>query len=623
MSNLAAPDQPGKQLEKLRDMVIPSASYAKQLGWLRHWKSLRPHLQSLRPLRVAIMGNGTLEYLADAVSLWLGLEGFAAEIYLCSYNSFHQEILDPSSAFYGFKPDIVWLLASQRDMAFENVATGATVDLCKKAVAAAVEQWHSCWRQLRSVAPFTIIQNNIDEPSRRVFGHFEAMAPWSRSSLIHQFNEDLAEYARKETVTIFDLNYVASGFGLTRWCEERHWHQSKQPFNPDAYGTIAFHFARLVGSIQGSAKKCVVLDLDNTLWGGVLGDDGIEGIRLGEGIEGEAYASFQDYLKQLLQRGILLAVCSKNDQAVAEEAFRKHPDMRLKLDDISCFVANWENKADNIRKIATQLNVGLDALVFVDDNPSERALIRSEVPEVTVVSLPEDPSGYAAALSAGCYFETTSFSAEDIARVRLYRENAQREIALGTATDLHSFLRDLEMEATIGRADSFHLPRMAQLLAKTNQFHVTTTRLTAAELQALDASPSVWLRRVSLRDKFGDHGLISVAILQPEIPDQFESLFISTWAMSCRVFSRGLEEFILEQMTCAARELGAKRIVGIYKPTAKNRPVADLYKRLGFTLQSEEEAGSKWVLELALDLSFKHFIRSTEAQNSQCAANGR
>ena len=597
-----------KAFAQLRAAAHPSAPFPRHLGWLRQFKKILSETPGLRTLRVAVMGNGTVNLLAHSIQLWLGLEGYAAEIYQGAYNSFHQEILNSQSAFYAFQPDIVWLLTSERDLDFSRIQPGASVSDCDAAVSHVADQWRSLRTQMRNQRPIRIIQSNFEEPPLRILGHFEAAVQWSRSSLVHALNLTMSEYTQEEHVTLFDLNYIAACFGLIRWREERQWHQSKQPFNPDAFGLVSFQFARLVGSMLGSMRKCIVLDLDNTLWGGVIGDDGVEGIRLGDGAEGEAYAAFQGYLKSLLGRGILLAVCSKNELASAEEPFKTHPAMRLRLDDISCFRANWENKADNIRHVAKSLNLSLDALVFVDDDSSERELVQSELPEVSVVAMPEDPSDFPAALAVGCFFETTSISAEDVARVQLYRENSQRESTMREAVDLKGFLRDLKMVAESGPADSFHLPRMAQLLAKTNQFQLTTMRYSEAELVALSDDPLNWVRRFSLRDRIGDHGLISVAILRPEE----NAMAIDTWAMSCRVFSRSMEEFILLEMIQAARNFGATRLIGRYKPTPKNQLVAGLYERLGFRFDGSEEAGNRWLMDLESPMQLESFIRRAQ-----------
>jgi FkbH-like protein len=564
----------------------------------------------LRPIRIAVLGHGTLELFAEVIRLWLGLEGFRADLYVSAYGSFQQELLNPQSGLYAFEPDVVWMFTMNRDLHFPQVGPGATSTACDAAVLS--DEMRTGWRKILDRRPLAIVQNTVEASALRTFGHYEAAVPWSRSNLVHQLNRTLGDYALAEHVTVFDLNYVAQSYGFVRWSDARQWHQSKQPFAPDAFGLVAFHFAKLLGATRGTAKKCLVLDLDNTLWGGVVGDDGVAGISLGEGAEGESFSAFQLYLKALHSRGVLLAVCSKNEESIAQEPFRTHPGMHLRLEDIACFRANWENKADNLRYIARALNLGLDSLVFVDDNPSERAIVRAELPQVSVLELPSDPSNYAAALAAACFFETNSFSSEDLARGRFYQENAARETALSSSTDLESFLRGLDMEATGGVADPFHLPRMEQLLAKTNQFHLTTTRPSAAELSRLAEQPRVWMRWFSLKDKFGDHGLISVVILVPE----GDAMAVDSWAMSCRVFSRGMEEFVFLEMCRAARDLGAARLIGRYKPTAKNQPVADLYQKLGFAFDVMEGDTSRWVYDLhAPDAPFQPFIRWSRADS--------
>jgi FkbH-like protein len=593
-------------LAALRVATDPWAPFPHQAALARRLKKILPEIPKLRPLRIALLGNGTLNHFAETLIFWLALEGFRAEIYLAPYGAFRQEILDPHSALYAFKPDVVWLFTTARDINASQVDCGAAASACEAVAAAVISEWRNLWQRLRACASVLILQNNLEAPAVRVFGHYDGAVPWSRANLIRRINLGLADAAREDNVSLFDLDHAASVFGLRRWHEDRHWYQSKQPFAPDAFGLVAFQAARFLGAMKGAAKKCLVLDLDNTLWGGVVGDDGLAGIRLGDDPEGEAFVAFQEYLKTLLARGILLAVCSKNEETVAQEPFLNHPAMRLRLQDIVVFRANWKSKVDNLRDIATCLNIGLDTLVFVDDNPVERELVRSVLPEVVVPEMPADPAEYVAVLAAGHYFEAPSLSAEDIARTRLYKENAEREAASSASTDVASFLRDLDMEADSGPADAFRLPRMAQLLARTNQFHLTTTRHSEAELQVLAADARGWVRWVSLRDRFGEHGIVSVVVLRPKE----EELVIDTWAMSCRVFSRGLEELVFLEMVRAARNLGARRLIGRYCPTPKNRPVADLFQRLGFSRDGVENEASRWLLDLSDAVpKFSPFIR--------------
>jgi len=590
---------------QLRASADPSAPFANQAVWARRLQKVLPEIPNLRPLRIAVLGSGTMGHFADTLRLWLALEGFRPEIHLASYGSFRQEILDPHSALYAFQPDVVWLFATGRDL-LPQVDFGAAPDACESAVQAAVSEWRNLWRRVRESAPVAILQNNCEAPAVRIFGHYDGALPWSPANLARRLNLVLAEATAAENVSLFDLDHTASVFGLSRWHQDRHWYQSKQPFAPDAFGLVAFQAARFLSASRGAAKKCVAFDLDNTLWGGIAGDDGLAGIHLGNDPEGEAYLALQDYLKTLQRRGILLAVCSKNEEAVAQEPFLKHPAMRLRLEDIVAFRANWKNKADNLRDIASSLNIGLDSLVFVDDNPAERELVRSVLPEVTVPEMPADPAEFVPALVAGRYFEASSFSGEDTARTRLYYENARREAARTSATDLAGFLRDLDMEALSGPPDSFTLPRMAQLLARTNQFHPTTTRHTESELAAMAANRRAWVRWFSLRDRFGDHGLVSVAALLP----QDDAWIIDSWAMSCRVFSRGLEELVFLEMVRAAKESGVPYLIGRYYPTSKNRPVADLFPRLGFRADGAENGGSRWRFDVTASVpAFTPFIR--------------
>jgi len=336
-----------------------------------------------------------------------------------------------------------------------------------------------------------------------------------------------------------------------------------------------------------------VLDLDNTVWGGVIGDVGIEGIQVGQGSgEGEAFLSFQRYAKGLKERGILLAVCSKNDEAVARQPFERHDDMILRLDDFACFVANWQNKADNIRSIAEQLELGVDSFVFVDDNPAERAIVRRFVPAVAVPALPEDPAGYVRAVARHRFFEAVSWTAEDASRADYYVQNAKRNQLKLQAQDLRSFLASLDMRATIRPVTAVNIQRVTQLVNKSNQFNLTTRRRTIAEIEALQEDPTWRTITISLTDKLGDNGLISV-IFARKTDDVFD---IDTWLMSCRVLQRGVEQIALGELVRAGRELGCTRIRGTYVPTPRNSMVKDHYSSLGFSADGADGETTYWSL---------------------------
>jgi FkbH-like protein len=373
---------------------------------------------------------------------------------------------------------------------------------------------------------------------------------------------------------------------------------------------------RLVGALRGRSRKCLVLDLDNTLWGGVVGDDGVERLVLGYGTAaGEGYAAFQRYARSLTGAGIVLAVCSKNDHAVAASAFRDHPEMVLKLDDFGSFVANWNDKASNLRQIAEALNLGLDALVFFDDNPAERALVRGELPMVAVPEVPADPAYYVRTLEDAGYFEAVSLTSDDLARARQYQDNGRRAQALDAATDMDSFLRGLEMTLQIGGLDAGSIVRVTQLINKTNQFNVTTRRYTEAELRAFGADPANVVMHFRLLDRFGDNGLIGVLLAR----GGDDRMVIDTLLMSCRVLGRGVEHAMINELVARAAARGIREIVGEYLPTARNGMVADLFGRLGFAPADREahgdeaRPGSRWLLRVSEFTRHPTFIAAGEA----------
>jgi FkbH-like protein len=371
---------------------------------------------------------------------------------------------------------------------------------------------------------------------------------------------------------------------------------------PEASNLYGDMVARVVAAQRGLSKKCLVFDLDNTLWGGVIGDDGLEGIILGEGSAvGESHLALQRYAKKLKDRGVILAVCSKNDPEIAENAFRNHPEMLLNRSDISAFVANWNDKAENLKAIATQLNIGLDSIVFVDDNPVERARIRQSLPTVAVPELPEDVAHYARCLAEAGYFEAVVFTTEDRDRTEQYAANAERESLLKLSASLDDFLRNLQMSVTYGPFSAPNLVRVTQLFNKTNQFNTTNKRYSAEEIAQFAAAGETLTLQFRLVDKYGDNGLVSAMILRPD-PVHVEIFEIDNWVMSCRVFGRALE---IEAMNIAveeARSRGSEVIRAAYVPTPKNAVIKNLYSSLGFTALNDRLLGDGdtcWLLDLS------------------------
>lgn len=544
--------------------------------------------------RVAILGFSTTQYYA-AVLRGLGkATGLPLVTYESEYNTVQQTVLDERSGLYSFRPDLIVFVTAVQ--ALRNVLL--TADLSDRAavVEREVEELTHAVRRVSAIPGVTVIVNEFVTPYERAWGNFSARVDGSLGNLVRRVNERLREIASEtENVYTIDSDHVASWIGKRAWFDERLWFYSKSFCHPEALPAIAGQALDIYRAIKGKGLKCVALDLDNVLWGGTIGDDGLEGIRLGELGEGEAYVQFQLWLKELSARGIILAVCSKNDEDKAWEPFRKHPDMVLTEENISCFVANWNNKADNLRLIAKRLNIGLDSIVLLDDSPFERNLVRELAPEACVPELPADPAEYVPYLESLNLFEATQFSDEDRRRADFYRANTLRENEQAQFTDVNDYLASLNMEAIFEPFDEHHMPRIAQLVQRTNQFNLTTIRHTAAELAAFADDPDCLPFYVTLTDRFGDNGLVSVVIGRRD----GAVLDMTTWLMSCRVISRRLEEFTLDQLVELARAGGIAAVRGRYAPTPKNNIVATHYEKLGFRLVDQAADGSStWELRV-------------------------
>ena len=554
--------------------------------------SLGPPAAAGEPVRLALLGSSTLHHLAPAIRVAGLRRGLWIEVFEGEYGQYRQELLEPDTALKDFRPHVILLALDAH-----HVASSARGDL-----EAALENVTACWSAARDNFQATVIHQTVMPIFSRLLGNNEQRNPESPAAIVENLNSRLRPLADKHGVHLLSVDSYAAEGGVGQWFDPVLWHRSKQEVHPrvsHVYGDLA---GRLLAAIRGRSSKCLVLDLDNTLWGGVIGDDGLEGIALGQGSAmGEAFVDFQQYAQQLSRRGVILAVCSKNDAVNALSPFEQHPDMVLKRKDIACFVANWQDKAGNLRHIAKTLNIGLDSLVFADDNPFERNLVRQELPEVQVPELPEDPSFYAATIAAAGYFESLAVTEEDRERAGQYRANIEREQLKTSATDLEGYLRGMGMELMVRPFDAVGLARIVQLINKTNQFNLTTQRYTETDVRAMMNDPRVAAYQFRLTDRFGDNGIIAILIGRMEGEG---ALVMDTWLMSCRVLGRQVEEACLNVMIDAARRLGAERIVGVYRASAKNDMVRTLYERLGFTLnepvlEKDESIETQWTLELA------------------------
>jgi FkbH-like protein len=542
-------------------------------------------LPGFERVRLAVLGSATTAHLASGIRVAGLRRRLNIEIYETPYGMYPQELADKASGLHQFGPEAVLFAFDARHLAAAQRAD------------AALGFMQSSWRQVKESFACQVLQQTAMPVFANLMGNNEERLPQSPAAILSRINELLRPAAAEAGVELLALDRLIASDGLSAWYDPGMWHHSKHEVHPCAAEMYGEQVARLVAAGRGRSAKCLVLDLDNTLWGGVVGDDGLNGIVLGQGSgQGEAFVEFQRYVKGLSLRGVILAVCSKNDRENALEPFERHPEMVLRTKDIACFVANWTDKAANLRSIAKQLNIGLDALVFVDDNPSERELIRRELPMVAVPEMPEDPAAYAATLAAAGYFEGLRTTEEDHSRCKLYQTNAQRDQLRETATDIGSYLESLHMTMTATPFDSLGLTRITQLINKTNQFNLTTQRMTEAEVAARMSDPKMVTLQVRLADRFGDNG--TIAVLMARMCPSKEAM-IETWLMSCRVLGRKVEEACLNVLAeiCAAR--GMKRLIGAYRPTEKNSMVREMYSALGFErIEMEETGATRWMLPL-------------------------
>jgi FkbH-like protein len=571
----------------------------------------RPKNLATKPVRLALLGSSTLAHLHPAIRVAGLRRGLWISIYENDYGQYWQELTDPASGLHEFKPNAVLFALDPH-----HIAAGISAALDRAETERSFEEVRDrirgCWRLAREAFRCPIIHQLPLPVQPTLLGNNEHRLPGSRQGFIARLNHALRGLADEDGVDLLALDARAGIDGLKAWHDPALWHRAKQEISPAAAPMYGELLARLLGAKQGRSAKCLVLDLDNTLWGGVVGDDGLEGLVIGQGSAlGEAFVAFQEYARELSRRGVILAVCSKNDEANAIEPFEKHPEMVLKRHDIASFVANWTDKASNLRAIAEELNIGIDSLVFVDDNPFERTLVRRELPMVAVPEVGDDPATFAQTLADAGYFEGLAVTEEDRARGEQYQGNRQRERLKASASDLESYLGSLEMELIWRRFDKLGLQRTVQLINKTNQFNLTTRRYTEEDVLAIMEHSRAFGLQLRLVDRFGDNGIIAIVIGKM---NGEEDLLIDTWLMSCRVLGRQVEPTTLKLIADSAKKLGALRLVGEYLPTKKNGMVRDHYAKLGFTVvETGEDGSSRAVLDLPTFMPASTFITVTEA----------
>ncbi len=539
-------------------------------------QNLKQDTSNLPCMKAALVGDTSTQFLGIALKGMAIQKNMCLDLYEADYNQIEQQLLSQNSQLLSTSPRYVIVFQSLQKLweQYASVDDGSQILLFEQRIAFVAQ---IC----ESLPHINLVYFNYPELPDGVFGNYASKVPRSFSFQVKKLNYELMLLAQqKANLHILDFNALYLRYGLASCFDFATYTSTDMALSIDILPKVSAECIGIMSALEGRVKKCLILDLDNTLWGGIIGDDGLGGIQIGHGLGiGGAFTNFQLWIKQLAKRGIIICVCSKNNDAVARLPFEQHREMVLQLQDIAVFVANWNNKADNIRYIQRVLNIGFDSMVFIDDSSFERNLVRENLPEVTVPEMPEDPSLYVDYLVSLNLFETASYSELDKARNEQYRTEAARQSALVNSTDESAFLRGLDMVAVVEGFTEYSIPRVAQLSQRSNQFNLRTVRYMEADVMRLASDKRYHCFSFSLSDKYGDYGLVSVVVLD-SIAEGV--LFIDTLLMSCRVLKRTMEGFVLNSIVAYAKSIGCHTIIGEYIPTKKNVLVENLYPDWGF-----------------------------------------
>lgn len=539
--------------------------------------------------KIAVLGGSTTHDIIRVLEIFLLNRGIEAEFYESEYAQYWQDVMFDNPGLAGFAPDLIYIHTSNR-----NVTTyPAVADDAARIDAVLEEQYEHfrvMWDKIEEKYHCPVIQNNFEYPFYRLLGNQEAVLVQGRISFLNRLNEKFYQYARShESFYIHDINYISAAYGLDKWADPFYWHMYKYAMCMQAIPEFAYNLSNIIKSIFGKNKKSLVLDLDNTLWGGIVGDDGVENLEIGQETSmGQVYSEFQSYVKAQKEIGVMLNINSKNeyDNAIAG---LNHPDGILRPEDFILIKANWEPKSMNIAAIAQEMNVLPDSLVFVDDNPAERDIVGVQAAGVAVPEI-GTPEQYIRVLDHAGFFEVTSLSEDDRKRSEMYKANMERERQQHNFGDYREYLLSLEMKARIMPFEPIYMARIAQLSNKSNQFNLTTRRYTQSDIEQFAADESYITRYGKLEDKFGDNGVVSVVIGRKDMDKK--ALHLELWLMSCRVLKRDMEYAMMDSVVQACQAYGIGTVYGYYYPTAKNGMVKEFYAAMGFTKIKEEEDGS-------------------------------
>ncbi len=585
----------GTQLQALASYALDENDLHRVANLITKARDAGHKLSPLLPFRLGILSNSTTDFIVPTLIASAARHGIALECVASGYGQVMQEVLSKQSEIKRQRLDAVLIALDYRG--YPLAATVGDADAAKAAIEAALGQLQAIRSGIRTDSPTICIVQNVASPAETLFGSLDEVIPGTLRGMIHELNRGIAQSLAGSPDVLFDVAGLAATVGLAEWHSPPQWNLAKLPFSSSYLPLYGEHVARIIAALRGKSRRCLITDLDNTLWGGVIGDDGVEGIQLAQGdASGEAYLSVQRYLLELRRRGVVLAVSSKNNDETARLPFRKHPEMLLREEHFAVFQANWGDKASNIKAIASELSLGLDAMVLLDDNPAERGLVRELLPQVAVPELPDDPALYVRTLSAAGYFEAVTFSSEDLKRADSYQDNARRVTLQSQFADIEDYLASLKMVITFQPFDETGRARTTQLINKSNQFNLTTKRYTEAEVAAAEVDPDCFTLQVRVADSFGDNGMISVVICRKRGADVWE---IDTWLMSCRVIGRRVEDMVLQEILHHAKRAGIRKLVGKYIPTERNQLVIQHYENLGFQhIGLEADGTTTWELDV-------------------------
>jgi FkbH-like protein len=547
-------------------------------------------LTGLTPLKIGLVSNSTTDFVLPGLAVACLRYGFDADFVTAPYGQVIQEALDPASTINRARPDLVLLALDYRGMPLRSAL--GDPDAEAKAVELAVSQMTSIRNGLRLHGGCVCIAQTLARPPESLFGNLDLAVPGTMRSLVDRFNRALADSLKDSGDLLFDVASLAENIGLGVWHDPVLWNLAKSPFANEAIPAYADQVGRMIGAWRGLSSRCLILDLDNTVWGGVIGDDGLEGIKISEGdAVGEAHLEVQRTALKLRDRGIVLAVSSKNTDEIARRPFNEHAEMLLKENHFAIFQANWQDKATNIKTIADALSLGIGSMAFLDDNPVERNLVRTILPTVRIPEVPQDAAFFARHLLASGAFEAVVFSEADAKRAEQYQDNAKRMALMDQAGDVESYLASLDMEIVFQPFDATGRTRIYQLINKSNQFNLTTKRYSEADVAAAEADPDCLTLQIRLIDAYGDNGMISVIVARKTDASSWD---LDTWLMSCRVLGRRVEAAVLRQICGYARAAGISTLNGTYRPTDRNKLVENHYRDLGFDASGSEPDGTTY-----------------------------